>query len=247
MFLSKTIHLFFAAAAMLVGQQQAAMPEMYLQPSLDELLSYECAKSVSTMVTGPDQTGPIFSDGILTLTSIEAADGSHLLIVNAGAGTYALPLEREGVNRLRFYVPTHLPGGPKAFFISYMHGSGINMRSRVFELSMHRPPPGKDELDYTSVSVSRADKMLEHFDYAIYETAGNMLTALTEGRVTRQQIWRQKAENCEHISRNSPALARTLRRDLDVVEMIVMGPKKEPKTGAVSLGRMPASVEARQF
>lgn len=238
MLFSKAIQLFLSSIAML---SQPA-PQALAQASLDELLSYECAKSVSTMVNAAEQPGPIFSDGLLALTSVEAADGSHLLIVNAGAGTFAVPLEHEGVNRVRFYLPTHLPGGPKAFFISYLHGS--NMRSRVFELSTARPVLGKEVLDYDSVPVHRAENMLEHFDYAIYETAGKLLAALTEGRMTRASVEKHRGANCDHISRHSPGIARNLKRDLDVVEMIVMGPTT-PK--ARSTGRMPASIEARRF
>jgi hypothetical protein len=224
-------------------------PEPVAQPSLDELLSYECARSISTMVRPSAQVGPVFSDGLITLTSIEARDLSIILILNAGAGTYAVTLEHEGVNRLRFYLPTHLAGGARPFFISYMpadHG----YPARVLELSMDRPPNGKDDLDYTAVAISRADKMLEHYDYAIFATVGNMLNALTEGRVTRNEFERQKPENCEHISRTAPALARTIRRELDVVEMIVMGPTPAKKNSDVALsttGRMPASADARQF
>jgi hypothetical protein len=113
------------------------------------------------------------------------------------------------------------------------------MRSRVFELTIQRPPLGKEDLDYDAVTIYRADSLNEHFDYAIYETASNILTALSEGRLSREHMEKQKASNCEYISRSSPELARNLRRDLDVVEMIVTGPQTvAPSSG----GRMPASI-----
>jgi hypothetical protein len=77
-----------------------------------------------------------------------------------------------------------------------------------------------------------------------------MLNALTEGRVSRNEFERQKPENCAHISRTASALARTIRRELDVVEMIVMGPMPAKKNSDVALsttGRMPASADARPF
>ena len=248
MFIYNVVQLVISVVMLITGKP-AAPQEPVTPASLDELLSYECARSVSTMVRLGAQVGPVFSDGLITLASTEANDGSIILILNAGAGTFVLPLEHEGVNRLRFYLPTHLAGPARPFYISYMH-SQRDYPARLFELSMDRAPNGKDDLDFTAISVSRADKMLEHYDYAIFATIGNMLNALIEGRVNRSQFERQKPENCEHISRSSPALARTIRRNLDVVEMIVMGPKPAKKREDVTLsnsGRMPASVEARGF
>lgn len=247
MFIVKAVQLLASLLALMTASKPAPQP-VVAQPSLDELLSYECARSISTMVQRSAQTGPVFSDGLITLTAVEARDLSVILILNAGAGTYALTLEHEGVNRLRFYLPTHLAGGPRSFYISYMPAER-GYRARLLELSMNRPPNGKDDLDYAAVAVSRADKMLEHYDYAIFSTVGNMLTALTEGRVSRNEFERQKPENCEYISRWTPALARTIRRELDVVEMIVMGPKPASKSDVAlsTTSRMPASADARQL
>jgi hypothetical protein len=247
MFIIKAVQLLAGLVFMMTASKQP-IPEQAALPSLDELLSYECARSISTMVRASAQTGPVFSDGLITLTAVEARDSSLILILNAGAGTYAVPLEHEGVNRLRFYLPTHLAGGARPFYVSYMPAER-GYPARVLELSMNRPPNGKDDLDYTAVAVSRADKMLEHYDYAIFATVGNMLNALTEGRVTRGEFERQKPENCEHISRTSPALARTIRRELDVVEMMVVGPKPAPKSDVAlsTSDRMPASADARRL
>jgi hypothetical protein len=249
MFIIKAVQLLAGLVFMITAGKQPP-PEPVALPSLDELLSYECARSISTMVQPSAQTGPVFSDGVITLTSIEARDASVILILNAGAGTYAVSLEHEGVNRLRFYLPTHLAGGPRPFYLSYMPPER-GYPARVLELSMNRPPNGRDDLDYTAVAVSRADKMLEHYDYAIFATVGNMLNALTEGRVARNEFERQKPEHCEQISRSMPALARTIRRELDVVEMIVMGPKpaakKDSDVALSNTSRMPASTDARRL
>lgn len=222
------------------------IPQPIVQPTLDELLSYECARSVSTMVRLSSQTGPIFSDGLITMAYTEARDGSTLLILNAGAGNYAVALDHEGVNRIRFNLPTHVKAEIHPFYISFIPG-GRNYPPRLLDLSMDRPPAGKDELDYAPITVTRADKLIEHYEYAIFATVGNMLNALTEGRVARSQFERPKPGNCDRVSSAIPSIARNIKRELDVVEMIVMGP--EPKRPEVLSGgsRMPASVEARGF
>lgn len=237
MFLDKIVESLITLAILISPKP---IPKPFVQPTLDELLSYECARSVSTMVRLSSQVGPVFSDGLITLASTEARDGSNVLILNAGAGNYAVTLEHEGVNRMRFQLPTHLNGETHPFYISYIPASH-RYPPRVLELSMDRPPAGKDELDYSPVSITRADKMIEHYEYAIFATVGNMLSALTEGKVPRSNFEKQKPGNCDRISSAVPAIARNIRRDLDVVEMIVMGP--EPKRPEILSGggRMPAS------
>jgi len=64
-----------------------------------------------------------------------------------------------------------------------------------------------------------------------------LLEALMEGRINRSQMEQQRAQNCENIARTSPALAKILRRDLDQVEMMVMGPRT-----TATASRMPASL-----
>ncbi|MGE3759516.1 MAG: hypothetical protein AB7H97_17255 [Pseudobdellovibrionaceae bacterium] len=221
------------------------IPTPLVQPTLDELLSYECARSVSTMVRFESQVGPVFSDGLITLASTEARDGSNVLILNAGAGNYAVALGHDGVHRMRFQLPTHLKGETHWFFVSFIPATH-NYAPRVLELAMDRPPAGRDELDYTPVTLTRADKMIEHYEYAIFSTVGNLLNALTEGKVPRSQFEKQKPGNCNRVSSAIPSIARNIRRDLDVVEMIVMGPEPKPRVSSAS-GRMPASVQARGF
>jgi|GEM_PF-3653195 len=226
-----------------------ALPDpMQTQASMEELLSYECAKSVSTMLLPEDQIGPVFSVNELVFTSIEANDNSRLLIVSAGVGTYSIPLERAGVNRLRFSIPVHGSAQPKNFYLGFLHDSVT--RSRFFDFSVNRPPMGKEETDYAFVVPHRADGLLPNLEYKVHETAEGMLASLTEGRLARAQITRQKAENCEHIVRKTPALGRNLMRNLDVVERIVLGPRSKPaKTIAATAmvatsSRAPASLGA---
>lgn len=206
----------------------------------DEILTYECARTVSTMVETSQQTGPVFSEGLLVFTSIETQGGGKVLIISAGGGTYAIELKHEGVNRLRFELASQESFKPKKFFLTYVHDRIF--RSRYFDFSMNRPPLGRDDLDYDLVQARRAEYMLPHLEYAIYETSENALLAITEGRVKRDQMNRHKAENCEHISRKTPGLARNLRHNLDVLELIVMGPPA-PKSRIQGTSRMPASVK----
>jgi hypothetical protein len=205
----------------------AQLPDpMHTQASMDELLSYECGKSVAGMLYPEDQAGPVFSVSDLVFTSIEASDNSRFLIVSAGDGVYSIPLERAGVNRLRFSIPAHGTTKPKEYFLGFLHDSVT--RSRFFDFSAERPPLGKEEIDYAYVVPRRADQLLPNLEYNIHETAEGMLLSLTEGRLDRSQIISQKAHNCEHITRKSPSLGRNLKRNLDVVEKIVIGPKSKP-------------------
>lgn len=218
------------------------IPQPLVQPSLDELLSYECARGVSTMVHLEAQVGPIFSDGLITLASTEARDGSNVLILNAGAGNYAVALHHDGVNRIRFHLPTHRKGETHPYYVAFIPGVRT-FSPRLMELSMDRPPRGKDELDYAPVALFRADKLIEHYEYAILATAGNLLSALSEGRVARSQLEKRRPINCDRVASAAPSIARNIRRELDVVEMIVKGPQPKRLSG----GRMPASLEARGF
>lgn len=204
----------------------------------DEILTYECARNVSTMVETNPQLGPVFSEGLLVFTSIETQGGGKSLIISAGGGTYAIELKHEGVNRLRFELASQASIKPKVFFLTYVHDRIF--RSRYFDFSMGRPPAGRDDLDYDFAKVRRAEYMLPHLEYAIYETSVNVLDAITDGRVKREQMNKHKAENCEHLTRKTPGLARNLRHNLDVLELIVLGPPKPASRGASS--RMPASV-----
>jgi len=215
----------------------------------EEVLSYECAKSVATIVSPSEQTGPLFSEGRLVFTSVEAQDSSILLLVNAGYGNFAINLEGKGtVNRIRFEIPTEANKPPKTFFLSYLHGG--TLRSRYFEYSEDHAPMGHDELDYSLVSARRAEYMMPHLDYAIHETAEATLQAITEGKVTRSQMLRHKVSDCEHIQRMAPAIAKNLRHNLDMLDLIVMGPKSTvglattatPQT-TVAGGRLPASID----
>jgi len=238
---NKLMQLFFGGS--LIVAQTLPPDPLYIRASMDELLSYECGKSVAGMLPAREQTGPVFSDHGLVFTSIEAADTSRLLVLSAGAGTYSVRLEKAGVNRIRFAIPVKGAGGTQTYFLSYLHDPVSN--SRVFDFSSGRPPLGKDETDYALLNVRRADHLLPNLDYSIHETAESLLAALTEGRLRRDQVLRQKAENCEHITRKTPVLGRNLKRNLDVVEMIVMGPKLAgPKLAGPKLaGRKPASAK----
>lgn len=240
MFWKQLLHIVF-------GGSLAASPlpdPMQTQASMDELLTYECAKSVALMLDPTDQVGPVFSDLELVFTGIEAADNSRFLLVSAGQGIFAIPLTGAGVNRVRFSVPSRQPAASREYFMSFLFDP--NTRSRVFDFSAGRPPGGKQESDYRSVVPRRSEQLLPNLEYRIHETAESMLAALTEGHLNRLAIVDQKARNCEHITRKSPNLGRNLKRNLDVVEKIVIGPKSKP-AGAIAAAaavstRAPASV-----
>jgi hypothetical protein len=201
--------------------------------TVDDVFSYDCARSVATMVKTEEPVGPLFSEGPLLFTSLTANDGSLILLVNTGLGTYSLPLERKGVNRIRFEMITRDSRTPVKFYLSYMHGEA--MPSHYFEYSSGVAPYGKDDLDYTFLTPVPAPNLKPHLEYAIHETATHILDAITAGKVTRKQYQGHTTDNCEVLYRSSPKLAQTLRRNIDELEMLMIG----PKSGST---RSPASV-----
>lgn len=203
---------------------------------IDEILSYQCARSVATIVSASEQIGPLFAAGRLVFTSLEARDSSKLLLVNAGYGNFAIALSGDGVNRIRFTIPTSEKSGGQEFFLSYLHGGAL--RSRYFEFSEAEPPVGREDLDFISVEAQRADYLLPHLDYAIHETAKSTLDAITDGKLTRRNLNPHNVENCEHLDRQSPTVARNLRYNLDLLELMMVGP--------ASARRMPASLGVPQ-
>lgn len=209
-----------------------------LKVGADELLAYECAKSVASLVSPAEEIGPIFTDGRLVFTSIEANDASRLLLVNAGYGGFVINLESTGVNRLRFRIPTGANGASTTFFLSYLHG-GASMHSRFFEYSENRPPVGQEEVEYALVEPKRAEYLLPHFDYAIHETAEATVSAITDGKFTRDQLSRHKLQSCEAVAEQAPNLASNLRHNVDMLDILVTGPAT---SDASSAGRMPASI-----
>jgi hypothetical protein len=231
---------FIFGSTLMMAQTLPSKP-VYSLATLDEMLSYECAKSVTAMLYPLDQTGPLFFDHGLVFTSIDTSASHPLLIFSAGTGLFSVPLEGAGVNRIRFTIPAQATGQMKTFYLSYLHGG--QSRSRIFEFSEGRAPMGKDDLDFSEVAPKRAENLLGHFEYAIYTTAELTLAGLTEGRLNRDQLKRHRAENCEHIQKKSPQLAQNLKRDLDVIEMIVLGPQPKVEPAV----RMPASIAARKL
>jgi hypothetical protein len=218
-----------------------APPSPLLAPTdVDEVLSYQCAQSIISLVAPAEQIGPLFAQGQLTFLSLEASDASPLLIVNAGNGNFLIPLTTKGVNRIRFALPTS-DGQQKTFFLSYLHGGAL--RSRYFEYSEELPPEGHDELDYVWMTPHRAEGLLPHYDYAIHETADATVKALTEGRLTHTNIVPHKVENCEHLARRSARLASDLQRNLDLLDMMLVG--QQPV--AANPQRLPASVSAKAW
>lgn len=202
--------------------------------TVEEVLSYDCARNVAAIVRPGDQIGPVFANGILVFTSVEAQDSSRMLLVNAGSGIYSVHLERDGMTRLRFAIPVAGQIEPRVFYMTYLHGQSF--RSRYFEYSEDRPPVGKDDLDYMFMTARRAENLQAHLNYAIHETAEATLSAITEGRIQREQLRMRHLDGCDHISRQSPSLARNLKYNLDMLDLIVAGPVHR----AVG-GRAPAS------
>ena len=228
----------FVFAALMVKGVSASDPDQVekgLPADPEEAFIYQCARGVSTMVELNQQQGPVFAVGDLVFTSVEDLNSRRLLILNSGSGIFTVPLARSGVNRLRFRLPGSQQATSKEFFISYSHGG--RLRSRYFEFATTEPPPGHDQMDYDHVAPKRSRELVRHFEHAIFETTENHLSLISEGRIDRQNWSRRKVEGCENLVKKNTGLADQLRRNLDVFEMIVLGPvpKKIPD-------RLPASV-----
>lgn len=221
----------------------------------DTALAYQCAKQVAGLLRQGEQVGPLFFNHDLIFTSIVAADSSQILLVHARSGLFSVRLMSQGLNRLRFVLPSDLREKPTPYYLSYIPGDSI--RSRYLEFSMIQPPPGRDEIDYDPVYLRRADDLLAHLEYAILETADNTLRGLTDGKLDRRQMSvKPIIRDCDHLARRSPSLDRRLRRQLDVIDTIVVGVKPTPTNVAaqtstfkpsaansnVSSGRGPASI-----
>ena len=216
---------------------------------LDEILTFECAKHVIGLIPVDYQQGPVFHRDGLVFTSINAANGDKILIVNAGSGTFSIPLAGTGVNRLSFTIPARIQGDMNTYYLAYLHGGSRN--SRFYEFSSGKAPPGKDEIDFQTTNPKRAGTLLPYLEYAIFETIESTLTLLTDKKIERHQLGIIRPESCDHISRQSPALARNIRYDLTVIAAIVKGPKPQPKFNvaarASGSGRMPASIAASKL
>ncbi len=218
--------------------------------SVEELLTYQCAIGVGNLVDESRQLGPLFAAGDLVFTSVEAKDQSKLLIVNAGTGIYALNLEKPGLNRIRFKLPDKKGLASTLFFLSYLHGESLS--SRYFEFAHQRPSAGRDEFDYQEVTPQRAEYLLPQFEYAVYSTAGATLKAIRLGKLERSEISLNyfRKEDCDHLERRSPPLARSLQQVLQVVGNFVYGSVKShvswPSTVSVVGSRRPASLEGVQ-
>ncbi len=206
----------------------------YAPASVDELLTYECAKSVADVVGNGPQIGPVFHQGGLVFTSISNAKGEKMLIVDAGVGIFSIALQMTGVSRIRFSIPISKNGQSRNFYLGYIHGD--RYRSRMIEFSADRAPDGRDDIDYHPAPIRRAGNLLAHLEYAIFQTTQNTLGAVADKRVTRQDLNVIKTESCDHIARRSPALARNLQYDFSLITREIMGPKR------LASGRMPASV-----
>jgi hypothetical protein len=155
---NKLMQLIFGGSLMMAQTLPATHNAKYPLASLDEMLSFECAKSVGGMLYPADQNGPMFFDGGLAFTSVDTATSHPILVISSGSGIYSAPLEGAGVNRVRFTIPAGVSGTDKTYYLSYLHGH--QARSRVFEFTTGRPPLGKDELDYVHVPLKRNEPLL---------------------------------------------------------------------------------------
>lgn len=221
--------------AFLFGGVVSTTPATHTPASIDELLTYECARQIVDLIPLQNQSGPVFfREGVL-ISSVSTVRGEKLLIVNSGSGTYAVPLFGLGVNRLRLKLPG--VGDEKILYASYTHGGSRD--SRLFEFSVGRAPAGKDEMDYQDSPVRRAEDLLGHFEFNVFETIEHILTQITAKKIPRHELGLVKVNACDHIGRRSPALARTIRYDLDMVAAVL--------NGGTRSNRMPASVTSAQL
>lgn len=223
--------------ALIFGSSLTAVQQpVYPPATLEELLTYDCAKVVAEIVGNGPQIGPVFHQQGLVFTSLSNARGQKMLIADAGAGLFTIPLNDVGVNRMRLTLPTAALGAPKTFYLTYIHGD--RYRSRVTEFAVERAPAGHEDLDYQLAHVFRDKTVVAHLEYAIFQTTQAAVLAISRKTVARQDLTVVREDACAHIARSSPALARNMEADLELIRREIIGPKKI----AAGNGRMPASV-----
>ncbi len=208
MILNRLLQLIFGAT--LVAAQSNAPTTPTTPILLDEYLTHKCALSVGRLNQTAPSNGPVFAIGDLAVTSTLASDGTQLLIAASPAGTFMIPLPKLGVNRIRFEIPGHSVG---TYFLSYSHGH----RPRVYEFSTPRPPMGKDELDYLSLTATRAPALVNHLNYAILETATSMGQRVASDGPFAFENTSNLVSSCDQVERISPRLAGELRRNLELI------------------------------
>lgn len=201
-----------------------------LPATLDEMLTFECAREVANAAPVEKSLGPVFFREGLAFTSISSSDASDMLLINAGAGQYSVKLPSHGVNRIRFEIPALGRLKPKSYFMSFVAGGRQN--SRLFELSAERVPPGRDELDFQLLHPKRSTHLLSHFEFSVFETADQLAGALAAKRFSSRDYAIPNIRACDHIARRSPGLARTLRHHLEIIV-------------ATAGSRLPASVPGK--
>lgn len=219
-----------AATASIFIRSSAAPPGAGLsgwQATPQEQATFECARSLGGMLVTSDQSGPMFYGYDLAFTSITASNGSHILIAANTMGLFEFPLPSSGLNRIKFTLPVG-ERQTQVYYLGYMHGTGISS-SRVFDFSAGVPPAGKIDEHFKRAVGTRAPRLLPHFNFALYETAGGMVNALIDGKLPRHAVRRDFVQKCDTFT--------AVNRHLNRIEMLVMGPKTE-----VTSSRMPASV-----
>jgi len=132
-------------------------------------------------------------------------------------------------------LPINSSGEVQTYFLGYIHGE--RYRSRALEFSTEKAPNGREDIDYQPARIHRSENLLSHLEYALFQTTQATLSALAQKRISARDMNVVNAETCDHIARRSPALARNMRFDLDVMTREIMSPRKV----ATSSGRMPAS------
>ncbi len=227
--------LLFVFGVLLVSRLSAGPLAQPAKATAAETQSYNCGRHVAALVGGESQPGPLFSDGHLIFTSLEAQDMSHILIVNAGSGNFVLPLNGSGLNKIRFVLPGTDGQPSHTYFLSFVPG-GV-AQSRYFEYSEERPPLGHDQSDYGLTAAKRAENLEAHLNYAIQKTAQALVYALGEGRLTRQSITPQSLDECKPLANQTA----NLKHEIDFLEFLALG--KKPQAMATN-SRLPASVVA---
>jgi hypothetical protein len=204
------------------------------QVSEAELSTYECARSLGAMLVADDQTGPVFYRNDIAFTSINASNGSRILIVANAMGLFEFSLPSSGINRLRFELPVN-ERQTQIYYLGFMPGGGT-AQSRIFEFSAGDPPFGKLDEHFKPSHGTRASRLVQHFNFAIFETADTMVNALIDGKLERHSVRRDYIQRCDHLA--------NVLKQVNRIEMLVLGPKIDApgvKSSPTS-SRQPASL-----
>lgn len=177
------------------------------QPSL----SYNCGRSVASILGRKDQIGPLLLVGDFLVTSVMASDRTALLIIANDKDFFASPIDEYSINRLEFHIPDE-HGHSTKYFLSYSHGA--KSLPEIHQFSVDLPPEGHENEYYRRVALRRVPALNRHLDFSTFRTAENIVKKVTQGITKKENLLRQDFSYCDQLKLESPSLGMAIEQQL---------------------------------